>query len=220
MENIQAPQNGVISTTPADSTSEIKRTYDKQLFPTHLRSYSFGLTQELLDEFLQLVNSNNNQTEDIMSIDAPCINKFKEIVYEICQDLEEFKLSDSNGDGNKNIPIDENLTYLPQILGSNLLFQQPKEHIPLHAYEFTPLVFTFVLNTGAYPQFTYYADTRGGVQTQRQKVSQNLVGTHFGLKGQLGEVIITPGYLQRYTETNLSDQPQVFFNILVGFASY
>ena len=154
-----------------------------------------------------------------MTLDHPAIEKFKEVVYDICQDLEEFK-ADSNENRNNPIQLNENLNYLPQILGSNIIFQQIKEHIPLHAYEFTPLVFTFVLNTGKYPQFTYYADTRGAVQTTRQKVSQNLVGTHFGLQGRVGEVIITPGYLQRYTESNLSDQAQVFFNIMVGYTSY
>lgn len=215
MENQQPPQNGQ-STAPVGE-QKISRVFEKQLFPTQIRSYEYGLTNELIDSFLELIN--DQPSEDLMSIDHPSIEKFKEIIYDICQDLEEFK---ANTDETRTNPsqIDENLNYLPEIIGSNVLFQQTKEHIPLHAYEFVPLVFTFVMNTGSYPQFTYYADTRGGVQTIRQKIGQGLVGTYFGLRGQVGEVIITPGYLQRYTETNLSDQAQVFFNVMVGFASY
>jgi hypothetical protein len=198
-------------------TSQIVNTYEKVIFPTSIRCYEYGLTQELIDSLFELVST--KPTEDIMTLEHPSVDKFKEIIYDICQELAEFK-ADTNETRNEPIPLNEKLNYLPQITGSNILFQQPKEHIPLHAYEYIPLVFTFVLNTGEYPQFTYFADTRGAVQTIRQKVSQNLVGTSFGLRGKVGEVIITPGYLQRYTETNLSDQAQVFFNVMVGFASY
>lgn len=203
--------------TTESSIQKPVRTYDKSLFPTQLRVYEFGLTQEHLDSFLELVNTKPEQ--DIMTLEHESIEKFKEVIYDICQELEEFK-ADSESNRNNPNQLNENLNYLPQILGSNILFQNSKEHIPLHAYEFSPLVFTFVLNTGSYPQTTYFADTRGAVQTIRQKVSQGLVGTYFGLNGKVGEVIITPGYLQRYTETNLSDQSQVFFNVMVGYANY
>lgn len=198
-------------------SNQIVKTYEKTIFPTAIRCYEYGLTQELTDSLYALVST--KPAEDIMTLDHPAVDKFKEIIYDICQELDEFK-ANTNDTRNEAIPLNENLNFLPQIIGSNILFQQQKEHIPLHAYEYTPLVFTFVLNTGDTPQFTYFADTRGAVQTIRQKVLQNLVGTSFGLKGKVGEVIITPGYLQRYTETNLSDQSQVFFNVMVGFASY
>jgi hypothetical protein len=212
MEN-QTQQTDVSS----DLTPKVERTYEKSLFSTPLRVYQFGLTQEHLDSFLGLINT--KPEEDLMTIDHPSVEKFKEVIYEICQELEEFK-ADSEETRNSPNQLNENLNFLPQILGSNILFQAAKEHIPLHAYEFSPLVFTFVLNTGTYPQYTYFADTRGAVQTIRQKIGQSLVGTYFGLRGQVGEVIITPGYVQRYTETNLSDQSQVFFNVMVGYANY
>jgi hypothetical protein len=205
MENNQAPQ---------EVSTEVKQTFSKILFPTELRCFSYGLTEELQQSLIDL---NQSQTEDVelMSLDHPTIDRFKEVVYDICQQLEEFQPKSTEG-----LQEGENVNYLPQIIGSNILFQQAKEHIPLHAYEHVPLVLTFVLNTGQYPQFTYFADTRGGVQTIRQKVYQNLVGTSFGIRGQLGECFVTPGYVQRYTETNLSDQAQVFFNVLVGFTNY
>lgn len=214
MDTIQPAQNGVVTEVPQE---QIRRTYEKSLFPTTIRVYEYGLSQDHLDSFLELINT--KPEDDLMTLDHPSIDKFKEIIYDICQDLEEFK-ADSEENRSQPLQLNENLNYLPQILGSNILFQAAKEHIPLHAYEFTPLVFTFVLNTGQYPQFTYFADTRGAVQTTRQKVSQGLVGTYFGLRGHVGEVIITPGYIQRYTETNLSDQSQVFFNVMVGYTNY
>jgi hypothetical protein len=218
MENIQPTQ--------IQETSEVQETFKKVLFPTELRCYSYPLTQELVDGIVEMANESSNSSTpvDIMTLDNPTIERFKDFIFDICQNLEEFKLDGPDGSNRtRNIPINENnekLNYLPNILGSNVLFQQPKEHIPLHCYEFVPLVFTFVLNTGAYPPVTYYADTRGGVQTIRQLAAQDLVGTSYGLQAKVGEVIITPGYLQRYTETNLSDQAQVFLNVKVGFASY
>lgn len=216
MENIQAPQNGVA--TAPEEQAEIKLTFSKSLFPTELRCFSYGLTDELQQSLLDLHQAQTEEV-DLMSLDHPTINKFKEVVYDICQQLSEFK-ADSEENRSRPSQLNENLNYLPQIMGSNILFQQAKEHIPLHSYEHVPLVFTFVLNTGTYPQFTYFADTRGAVQTIRQKVYQNLVGTSYGLRGQLGECIVTPGYVQRYTETNLSDQAQVFLNVMVGFTNY
>jgi hypothetical protein len=220
MENIQAPQNGTTSQTEQPA---IQETFRKTLFPTELRCYSYPITQDMIDAIVEMANKANETSDaaDIMSLDHPVIEQFKDFVFDICQELDEFKLDGPDGSNRtRNIPINEKLNYLPNILGSNVLFQQPKEHIPLHCYEFVPLVFTFVLNTGGWPPITYYADTRGGVQTIRQLAAQDLVGTSYGLKAKIGEVIITPGYLQRYTETNLSDQTQVFLNIKVGFAGY
>jgi hypothetical protein len=218
MENIQAPQNGTSAET---QVSEVKETFKKTLFPTELRCYSYPFTEELIQGIIDIVNSNKEEQVEIMNMESPVIERFKDFIFDICQNLDEFKLDGPDGSNRtRNIPINEKLNYLPNIIGSNVLFQQPMEHIPLHCYEFVPLVFTFVLNTGSTPPNTYYADTRGGVQTVRQLAAQDLVGTSFGLKAQLGEVIITPGYLQRYTETNLSDQAQVFLNVKVGFASY
>jgi hypothetical protein len=218
MENIQPPQNGTSTET---QISEVNETFRKTLFPTELRCYSYPLTQELVDGILDIVNTNESEQLEIMSIESPIIERFKDFIFDICQNLDEFKLDGPDGSNRtRNVPINEKLNYLPNIIGSNVLFQQPMEHIPLHCYEFVPLIFTFALNTGKTPPNTYYADTRGGVQTIRQLAAQDLVGTSFGLKAQLGEVIITPGYLQRYTETNLSDQAQVFLNVKVGFASY
>ena len=188
----------------------IKETYSKDLFPTKLRCFEFNLTQEFLDSILKLHNEHNSDdTIDILTLETETTEKLKTIVYDVCQQLSEFEL----------VP-DSDFNKLPQIQGSIMFFQQPMEHIPLHAYEFTPLVLTLVLNTGETPPFTYFADSRGAIQTQRQVVSQNLVGTSFGLKARAGEILVTPGYLQRYVETNLSDQSQVFLNILVGFAKY
>ena len=199
MENIQPPQNGVVTEQPIQS---IQETYRKTIFPTEIRCFSFPLTQELIENIIKLVSSDSVDT-DILQIDDPAVEEIKNIVYEICQNLEEFK--------------DESAARIPLILGSNILFQQIREHIPLHAYEFTPLVFTFVLNNDENPNFTYFADTRGAVQTPRHKVYNNLVGTSFGLKARMGEVIVTPGYVQRYHETNMSTQTQVLLNVLVGF---
>lgn len=218
MENIQTPQNGTVTESQVPA---IRETYRKTLFPTELRCYSYPLTQELVDGIVELANNNQGAAVDIMEMENPASEKFKDFIFDICQQLEEFKVDGPDGTNRtRNVVGEEKLNYLPTIIGSNVLFQQPMEHIPLHCYEFVPLVFTFVLNTGTTPPNTYYADTRGGVQTIRQLAAQDLVGTSFGLKAQLGEVIITPGYLQRYTETNLSDQTQVFLNVKVGFASY
>lgn len=215
-----APQNGVQSELP---TAEIKieQTFQKTLFPTEVRCFSYPFTDELLQQVLELANTSqfNEEIKSLIHFDDPSMEKFRGYIYDICQTLSEFQ---ADSEENRGLPfqLNENLNYLPEIIGSNVLFQQQGEHIPLHCYEHVPLVFTFVLHTGERPNFTYYADVRGGVQTVRQKVVGQLVGSSYGLKAQLGEVIITPGYLQRYTETNLSDQTQVTFNVLVGFTQY
>lgn len=191
--------------------SLVTKGFEKQLFPTPLRCFNIQFNEEFLTEFLALYNQHNNETGNIniMGIDSPIVEKLKEYIFDTCRQLEEFE--DKDG---------QDLKRLPEIIGSNVFFQQPKDHIPLHCYEHVPLVLTFVFHTGEYPPFTYYADTRGGVQTIRQIVSTGLVGTSYGLRAHVGEVIVTPGYLQRYTETNLSDQAQVFLNVMVGFINY
>lgn len=208
MENVQATQNGVVTTAPED---QIQKTYEKSLFETNVRCFKIPLTQDLVDGIVELVNQQQDKDHlvDVLTIeDNPSVQKIKEFVYSICAELSEFAQTEGGA------------SYLPKIIGSNVIMQQVREHVPLHCYEFVPLTFTFVLNTGTYPQFTYFADTRGGVQTIRQKITQNLVGSSFGLRGQVGEVIVTQGYVQRYTETNLSDQTQVFLNVMVGYDEY
>ena len=196
----------------AQNTPEIEKlvneTFTKELFPTTFRSYD--INPEMLDgltfsdqDFIDLVNesSTNVTTELMFKEDNPYVEKLKEIIYTICQDLPEYN---------------NEMQHTPFIIGSNALFQQKLEHIPLHCYEHVPLVFTFVLHTGDYTPPTYFADPRGGVQTTRQVAAQNLVGTSFQIKGRFGEVFVTPGYLMRYTETNLDTQSYVTLNIKVG----
>jgi hypothetical protein len=221
MENNQAPQTDAISATPEQEVPGIECTFQQILFPTELRCFSYPFTDELLAEVLELANKQqfNDEITSLISLDHPTMEKFRGFIYDICQTLSEFK-ADADDTRGRPLQLNENLNYLPEIIGSNVLFQQRGEHIPLHCYEHVPLVFSFVLHTGERPNFTYYADTRNGVQTIRHKVFNQLVGSSFGLKARLGEVIVTPGYLQRYTETNLTDQTQVTFNVLVGFTNY
>jgi len=202
-----------METTPNTPETQVNKlvteSFSKELFPTQFRS--FDINPEMMDgltfsdqDFIDLVNScsTNVTTELMFTEDNKYVEKLKEIVYTICQDLPEFN---------------NEMQYTPVIIGSNALFQQKLEHIPLHAYEHVPLVFTFVLHTGDYTPPTYFADPRGGVTTTRQLVAQNLVGTSFQIKGRFGEVFVTPGYLMRYTETNLDTQSYVTLNIKVGF---
>lgn len=196
----------------AQNTPEIQKlvneTFTKELFPTTFRSYD--INPEMMDgltfsdqDFIDLVNesSTNVTTELMFKEDNPYVEKLKEIIYTICQDLPEYN---------------NEMQHTPFIIGSNALFQQKLEHIPLHCYEHVPLVFTFVLHTGDYTPPTYFVDPRGGVQTTRQLVAQNLVGTSFQIRGRFGEVYVTPGYLMRYTETNLDNQSYVTLNVKVG----
>lgn len=196
---------------PTQTDQSITKTFEKQLFPTQLRCFSFPAEEKLLNDFLAIYNQNANDTGlvDIMAVENPVVDNLKTMVYDVCRQLEEFE--DKEG---------QDLRRLPEIIGSNVIFQQAREHVPLHCYEHVPLVLTFVFHTGEYPQFTYFADTRGGVQTVRQIVSNHLVGTSYGIRARVGEVFVTPGYLQRYVETNLSDQSQVFLNVMVGFVNY
>jgi hypothetical protein len=202
-----------METTPNTPEVQVNKlvteSFAKELFATQFRS--FDINPEMMDDltfsdqdFIDLVNScSTNVTTELMATeDNKYVEKLKEIVYTICQDLPEFN---------------NEMQYTPVIIGSNALFQQKLEHIPLHAYEHVPLVFTFVLHTGDYTPPTYFADARGGVTTTRQLVAQNLVSTSFQIKGRFGEVFVTPGHLMRYTETNLDTQAYVTLNIKVGF---
>ncbi len=195
---------------PSFNYSPVEQTFEKQLFPTLFRSYKFDDWDKISQKLMELSDSTNSSEAeayiDVTKIDEPAVNRLKEVIYEICDSLPLFS-------GENQRP--------PLILSSNTLFQQKFEHVPLHCYEFTPLVFTFVVNAGANTPTTYFADTRGGVQTvDKNIVSQNLIGTGYGIRGRLGEIFVTPGYVQRYTETNLDDQTYVTINVLVGFANF
>jgi hypothetical protein len=187
-----------------------EKTFEKQLFPTIIKSYTFNDWDKIHQKLMELSDSGQSTDGacfvDLMKLDDPAVTRLKEVIYEICDSMEIFS-------GENQRP--------PMIVTSNTLFQQKFEHIPLHCYEFTPLVFTFVVNAGLNTPTTYFADTRGGVQTaDKNIIAQNLTGTGFGIKGRLGEIFVTPGYVQRYTETNLDDQTYVTINILVTFANY
>jgi len=200
---------------------KIEQTFSKVLFPTELRCFTYPFSDELIAETLELANKQqfNDEIKDLIHMDVPCMEQWRNFVYDICSNLSEYAV-DSEENRNRPLQLNENLQYLPSIIGSNVIFQQLGEHCPLHCYEHVPLVFSFVLHTGEKPNYTYYADTRGGVQTIRQKVYNNLVGSHFGLIPRIGECIVTPGHLQRYQETNMSQQTMVTFNVLVGFTNY
>jgi hypothetical protein len=204
MEQVQPTEQ------PSFNYSPVEQTFEKQLFPTLFRSYKFDDWDKISQKLMDLSDSSDSPESeayiDITKLDDPAVNRLKEVIYEICDSLPLFS-------GENQRP--------PMILGANTLFQQKFEHVPLHCYEFTPLVFTFVVNTGANSPTTYFADTRGGVQTvDKNIVSQNLIGTGYGVKGRQGEIFVTPGYVQRYTETNLDDQTYVTINVLVGFANF
>lgn len=209
MEEIKQPQTE--DSTIKEPSFEVTKTFEKTLFATPLRCFSFDLSGEELDQFIATYNQHNNENSNmnIIGIEDPVVEKLRGFVYNTCKQLEEFEDKEN-----------QDLKRLPEIIGSNVFFQQPKEHVPLHCYEHVPLILTFVMHTGEFPPTTYFADTRGGVQTIRQLVSTSLVGTSYGLRGRVGEIIVTPGYLQRYVETNLSDQAQVFLNVYVGFINY
>jgi len=186
--------------------SPVEETFQRRLFPTIFASYKFADWEKIAQPLINLSNGWNVPDEDhgkdIMELDHPAVNRLKEIVYEICEGLELSK--DDNG-------------RTPVIVGSNTLFQQKGEHIPPHNYEFSTLVFSFVANVGENGPMTYFPDPRGGVQALRKIVSQNLVSTSFGIKSRIGEIYVTPGYAQRYIETNLESETHVIVNVRVNF---
>lgn len=199
--------------TPTDQSvifdyTPVEKTFEKQLFPTVFTSFQFKDAENLVQRLITLCdNSSGNPANiiDLIKLNDPAITRFKEVIIEMCGSLEMFSKDPSR---------------TPIIISSNALFQQKFEHIPLHCYEFTPLVFTFVANAGANPPTTYFADTRGGIQTvDKNLICQNLTGTGFGIKGRLGEIFVTPGYVQRYTETNLDDSTYVTINVLVSVSN-
>lgn len=214
MDNQQAAQNGTISTDPK-STNIVNESHTQELFTSSFKS--FDINPDMMDglafddkEFIDLITETSMaehadpaDSRDLMQIeDNKYIEKLKEVVYTICQGLPEFNSL---------------LQYTPVIIGSNAIFQQKFEHIPLHCYEHVPLVLTLVIHTGEYTPPTYFADARGGVQTGRDYAAQNLVGCYFQIKGRVGEIIVSPGYLMRYTETNLDAQAYATLNIKIGF---
>jgi hypothetical protein len=210
MENNQS----AAAATP-ESKNLVDESHSQELFTSSFKS--FDINASLMDgmsfddkEFLDLITqvsmeSHNDPSKagDLMQVeDNKYVEKLKEIIYTICQDLPEFNSL---------------LQYTPVIIGSNAVFQQTFEHIPLHCYEHVPLVFTLVIHTGEYSPPTYFADARGGVQTGRDYAAQNLVGCYFQIKGRIGEIYVTPGYLMRYTETNLDKQTYATLNVKIGF---
>jgi hypothetical protein len=202
--------------TPKTSGDLVVVTDSRELFSSSFKSFDInpdkldGLNwndKELMDLISRLSEEGQGDPEkcvDLMSIeDNPYVEKLKEIIYTICQDLPEFNTE---------------LQYTPVIIGSNALFQQPFEHIPLHCYEHVPLVFTLIMHGGEYIPPTYFADTRGGAHVIRHFVAQNLVGASFMIKGRVGEIFVSPGHMLRYSETNLDKtQTYVTLNIKIGF---
>lgn len=184
----------------------VEKTFEKLLFPTPI--YSFNnpelQTKEVTAEFFKLCESRLQTMSgtDLLQEEANCIEMMKKTVFAIAKQLPEFEGK------------------IPQFLGSNIIFQQIREHVPIHAYEHIPLVFSFIMHTDEWRPRTYYADPRGGVQTiSRNRVSTGIVETSFSIIGNCGEIIVTPGYLQRYIESNLGKQTYVVFDVLVGFTA-
>lgn len=220
MENTQPPQNGVVTEQPESlpsplvgeakpeeynfDYSPVEETFTRHLFPTLFASYKFTDWEQVAQPLINLSNGwdGPNAGGDIMELDHPAVNRLKEVIYEICENIQLSK--DDNG-------------RTPVIVGSNTIFQQRGEHIPLHNYEFSTLVFTFVANCGQASPTTYFADPRGGVQAIRKMAAQNLVGTSFGINSRRGEIYVSPGYAQRYVETNLDSETHVLINVRVNF---
>ena len=186
-----------------DLNQTVEKTFEKLLFPTPIYSFQdkeIGSIKEQLYELCQQ-RLHASSSKELMNEDSPCIEHIKQTVYAIAAQLPEFS------DGK-----------IPVIVGSNLMFQEVLEHVPLHAYEHIPLVFSFIINSTDFRPKIYYADPRGGVQTiSRNRVQHGIVETNFAIYGNEGEVVVTPGYLQKYIETNLSKQSYVVLDVLVGF---
>lgn len=203
MQNNQAPQN---ETTSVEEPNVVKF-FEKQAFATPIISYINQKHDEFKLEFIKLADKMQSSgfDGDILELeDEPAVKLLKEAIFSVCAELKEF------GFDNR----------YPFIMGSNVIYQQRNEHIPAHSYEFVPLVLTYIVNEPEQvTPTTYYIDPRGGVQTLREKVSQNLVGTYFGINAHEGEIIATPGYLTRYTESNLDSQTYLSINVMVGYTS-
>ena len=181
----------------------IEKTFEKLLFPTPIYTFVDKEVGNIKEQFFELTKQRLHETssKDLMDEESPCIEHIKQTVYAIANQLPEF------ADGK-----------IPVIIGSNLMFQENLEHIPVHAYEHIPIVFSFIMNSTDFRPKTYYVDPRGGVQTiSRNRVKHGIVETSFGLYAYEGEVVVTPGYLQKYIETNLSQESYVVLDVLVGF---
>lgn len=203
MENTQEPQNETLS---ADEPNVVKF-FEKQAFATPIISYINQKHDEFKQEFIKLSQKMQESgfEGDLLELeDEPAVKLLKEAIFSVCTELREF------GFDNK----------YPVIMGCTPIYQQRNEHIPAHAYEFVPMVLTYIVNEPEeHTPTTYYIDPRGGVQTTREKVSQNLVGTYFGINAHEGEIIATPGYLMRYTESNLSSGTYLSINVMIGYTS-
>lgn len=186
--------------------SPVEETFQRHLFPTLFASYKFTDWEQIAQPLIDLSNDSEAKdsgvAKDIMELDHPAVNRLKEVIYEICETIQLSK---------------DDMGRTPVIVGSNTLFQQNGEHIPPHNYEFTTLVFTFIAHAGDNAPTTYFPDPRGGVQAIRKMAAQNLVSTSFGIKSRAGEIYVTPGYAQRYMETNLQSETHVLINVRVNF---
>jgi len=221
MENTQPPQNGTITNVePIPSPiigetkteeynfdySPVEETFQRHLFPTLFASYKFTDWEQIAQPLIDLSNDSEaldgGNAKDIMELDHPAVNRLKEVIYEICESIQLSR---------------DDMGRTPVIVGSNTLFQQRGEHIPPHNYEFSTLVFTFVANAGDQAPMTYFPDPRGGVQAIRKMAAQNLVSTSFGIKSRPGEIYVSPGYAQRYVETNMESETHVLINVRVNF---
>jgi len=183
----------------------VEKSFEKQLFSTPIYTFIDKEIKDIKEDFFKLTQDrlSENRTIDIINEDHPAIEHIRNTVFAVANQLPEFS-------GDK----------VPVIIGSNLMFQQLQDHIPLHAYEHIPLVFSFILSADDYTPRTYFADPRGGVQTMnRNRIQFGIVETSFVIIASEGEINVTPGYLQRYTETNLSKGAYVTLDVLVGFNS-
>lgn len=183
----------------------VEKTFEKQLFPTPIYTFVDKEIKDIKEDFFKLTEErlSESRTFDIINEEHPAIEHIKRTVFAIANQLPEFS------DGK-----------VPVIIGSNLMFQQLSEHIPIHAYEHIPLVFSFVMCAEDFTPRTYFADPRGGVQTMsRNRIQFGIMETSFVIIASEGEINVTPGYLQRYTETNLSKGSYVTLDVLVGFNS-
>jgi hypothetical protein len=192
---------------PTTQESSVQKFFEKQAFATPIISYVNNKHDEFKQEFFRLSEKikDTGFSGDILELeDEPAVILLKEAIFNVCAELKEFGFDN---------------TY-PVLSGTQFVYQQPREHIPAHSYEFVPMVLTYIVNEPEeHTPTTYYVDPRGAVQTVREKVSQNLVGTYFGMNAHEGEIIATPGYLTRYTETNLSRGTYLAINVMVNYSS-
>jgi hypothetical protein len=192
---------------PTTQESTVQKFFEKQAFATPIISYVNNKHDEFKKEFFALSEKikETGFSGDILDLeDEPAVVLLKEAIFNVCSEMKEYGFDNS----------------YPVLSGTRVIYQQPREHIPAHAYEFVPMILTYIINEPEeHTPTTYYVDPRGAVQTIREKVSQNLVGTYFGINAHEGEIIATPGYLTRYTETNLSRGTYLAINVMVNYSS-